>query len=119
MNVNNPDHATRNTQHAALVQPLGDSALLVVFGDEIEVAVNARVHALAAAVNAEREAGGAGWGLAVPAYSSLLAPYDPLRWTYAQAADAMRGLLDALPAAPVAAPDAGEVVEIPVRYGGE
>jgi inhibitor of KinA len=113
-----PDSALR-IPHSAFVQPLGDSALLVVFGEAIDVALNAQVHALAAVVEEVRAAGDSRWGLPVPAYSSLLAPYDPLRWVYEEAAEAMHHLLAALPSDSTQEPAVAEVVEIPVRYGGE
>jgi KipI family sensor histidine kinase inhibitor len=100
------------------IRPFGDSALLVVFGDSIDVALNSRVHALAAAVGALRAEPGAPWGVPVPAYSSLLVPYDPETLSYAEAEAELAPLVDQAEAEQ--ADDApGEVVEIPVRYGGE
>ena len=50
----------------------GDSALLLELGDQIDLELNRRVHALAKVV---RDDGA--WGTPVPAYASLLVPYDP------------------------------------------
>ena len=100
------------------IRPFGDSALLVVFGDSIDVALNSRVHALAAAVGALRAAPDAPWGVPVPAYSSLLVPYDPQRLSYAEAEAALAPLVAEAEAA-LADETPGEVVEIAVRYGGD
>jgi KipI family sensor histidine kinase inhibitor len=99
------------------IRPFGDSALLVVFGDSIDVALNSRVHALAAAVGALRAAPGAPWGVPVPAYSSLLVPYDPERLSCEEAEAALAPLAAQAEAAADAA--SGEVVEIAVHYGGD
>jgi len=106
------------TQQAARIIPYGDSALLVVFGEAIDPELNARVHALAAAIRARRAAGAGAWGVPVPAYSSLLAPYDPLQWDYPASEAALAALLSAEDRSVTALEDAGSVVEIPVRYGG-
>lgn len=59
--------------------PLGNSAVLVQLGEEIDPALNCRVHALDA-----RLRGFAIQGVTetVPAYASLLVHYDPLVLTY-------------------------------------
>ncbi len=101
-----------------VIRPFGDSALLVVFGAGIDVALNSRVHALAAAIGALRADPAAPWGVPVPAYSSLLAPYDPERLSYAEALAALAPLVDEVEGA--RSEDApGDVVEIAVRYGGD
>ena len=51
-----------------VVEPLGEDALLLRVGDDVDVATNARVHALAAALEATRPA----WVRdIVPAYATL------------------------------------------------
>ena len=99
------------------IEPLGEDALLLRFGDAIDVAVNARVHAVAGRIAAL----GPPWLRdIVPAYASLAlfidfeafpSTADPLdatmRWLRQQALDG---------------DDAGmrtpRMVEIPVLYGG-
>lgn len=102
------------------IVPFGDAALLVRFEERIDPSINAAVHALAREVLAER-ARGRPWQAPVPAYASLLVPYDPLEWRDDEAIGALHQL--------VATVDAGvEVVprtatetplEVPVRYGGD
>ncbi len=93
--------------------PLGDSALLVKFGDEIDLRLNRRVHALAALLGS---APLDGVGESVPAYASLLVHYDPLQLDYAEVAEWVGGFLDQVEA--TAARPAGQI-EVPVHYGGQ
>ena len=112
----------------ARVEPFGDAALLVVLGEHVDRAVNDRVHRLAFGLDL-RAARMPGLGVPVPAYASVLVPFDPS----VLAEDAVRGVIaDALRAAgeavaakePAAAPepataaDLGPVTHVPVRYGG-
>lgn len=96
------------------VVPFGEAAFLVEFGDRVEPDVNARVHALAARLDAGSD-GLAGLGRTVPAYASLLVPYEP----GVLEAVLLESRLADIAASVVAAPtvDAREVIEIPVRYG--
>src|SRR5689334_14282820 len=58
---------------APTLEPLGDQALLLRWGDVADVAVNRRVHALAAALRADAPA----WLVdCVPAYASLALFFD-------------------------------------------
>ncbi len=113
------------------LEPFGDSALLVTFGTTINVDLNARVHALAAALR--QQAGhGAGWGVPVPGYSSLLVPYDPEHWTYPQVLSRVEQTLADITSATPVAPTGGDatpvsrythhvapsLIEISVYYGG-
>lgn len=93
--------------------PLGDSALLVQFGDEIDPAVNQRVHALDALLRLRSLTGVTE---AVPAYASLLVHYDPLQLNAAQVSDWVSGCL---PESESVAPRGSRQIEVPVRYGGE
>jgi len=90
---------------------LGDSALLLTFGEGIDAAINDRVHHLA------RRVAGAGLpgilGL-VPAYATLAVHFDPRVWDPA----ALGAELDRLGQEPAGA-SAPRTVVIPVRYGGE
>jgi KipI family sensor histidine kinase inhibitor len=98
----------------AAIEPLGDSALLIQFGDRIDVQVNAQAIALAAALCAAQLPGVLD---VAPAYASVCVRYAPAQ------ADARERLVAAIrpfleTAAPVAAANAAPV-EIPVCYGGE
>jgi KipI family sensor histidine kinase inhibitor len=108
---------------AGRIVPFGDQALLVILGDEIDAGLNARVHALAAAVRLERERGEAPWGTPVPAYASLLVPYDVRRLSLASAIGRLEALLgatgDAKSTSVAAAALRLPELEIPVSYGGE
>ena len=100
------------------VEPLGESALLVRFGNRIDPELNRLVHALDASVHAQRPT----WLLdCVPAYASLALFFDPetfdprldplveaTRWVRAR----IEGMSSTRPGA------AGRCVEIPVHYGG-
>ena len=94
-----------------MLKPLGDSALLVQLGGEINPALNARVHALNALLQNPIH----GILETVPAYSTLLIHYDPLTLTFDQAArwvrDKMTRLDDSFHRTP-------RRLEVPVRYGG-
>ncbi|HEY0660923.1 MAG TPA: 5-oxoprolinase subunit PxpB [Lysobacter sp.] len=97
------------------IEALADDAWLLQFGDTIDAATNARVHALAATVRAPAPA----WLRdLVPGYASLGVFFD----TTAVSADHAR---DWLLRQVAALPDEGVVeknqrtIEIPVVYGGE
>src|SRR5512138_1442278 len=95
------------------IVPMGDSALLVQLGDEIDLATNQRVHALAALLDVSSLDGIVG---TVPAYGTLLVHYDPLVLTYAQISRWTRTKLDQAQDATSRNP---RRIEVPVRYGGE
>lgn len=108
------------------VEPLGEEALLLRVGDGADPGTNARVHALAAALDAARP----GWVRdIVPAYATvavfvdvpaLIAHADPLETAAAWIDGTSRsrfggeGLVAAAPAATSA-----RTVDIPVRFGGD
>jgi KipI family sensor histidine kinase inhibitor len=107
------------TEPSSTIAPLGDSALLVTFGDRIDPGLNERAHDLAAAVDGLRTADPR-FGRAVPAYASVLVPFDPV----AVDPDAARRVVAALlgESQPRPGPGTngpGTLVEIPVRYGGD
>ncbi|HEX7111007.1 MAG TPA: 5-oxoprolinase subunit PxpB [Mizugakiibacter sp.] len=110
------------TSSAYALEPMGEGALLLRFGERIDAALNARVHA---AAHALRDAALPGVEELVPAYASLL-----LRLDAATAADAVRmrdverrvrAVLDAFGKGAEASVRAETVrtVEIPVCYGGD
>ena len=80
---------------APTLRPVGDSALLIEFGDRVDAAINARVVALDRALAARPP-----HGLieTVPAYCSLLLEYDPLLTTQADLAQAALELAGSAPA---------------------
>jgi len=74
----------------ARIVPLGDAALLVQLGDEIDLAVNQSVHALAKLVNISPLEGIIE---TVPAYSTLLVHYDPVLLSFTQIKNHLRAKL--------------------------
>lgn len=97
-------------------EAIAEDALLLRFGDRIDLTVNARVHAAVAALQRalpQLEC--------VPAYASVLLRFDPLAWNDGDAADPQRRLRSAVDAALAAAgaePAIGREQVIPVCYGG-
>jgi inhibitor of KinA len=91
----------------------GDAALVVEFGDAIDLEINRRVHALACALV---ENPLPGLGEAVPSYRSLLVHYDPLRLSCAEVESFVSEALQRCEDAPLPEP---RLVEIPTVYGGE
>lgn len=92
--------------------PLGDSALLMQFGDQIDLEINQRIHALDALLRADAIAGIIE---TVPAYATLLIHYDPLALTYAQISDWINAEMDRVGSSASRKP---RQIEVPVRYGG-
>ncbi len=93
--------------------PLGDSAILIQLGDEIDPAVNRRVHALERSLRAR---GREGILETVPAYASVLVHYDPLMLSYEQVKAWISGEMDKAEEAASIGP---RRIEVPARYGGE
>ena len=95
------------------IVPLGDSALLVKLGDEIDITINQRVHALATLINLSPLDGVVE---TVPAYASLLIHYDPILLTCTRICGWVREKFDQLESAHLRTP---RQFEVPVRYGAE
>ena len=95
------------------IVPLGDSALSVQLGSEIDLTTNRRVHALAALVD---QSPLEGIIENVPAYTTLLLQYDPLNLTYQDLCDWVRTKLDQIEA--IVSREA-RLMNVPVEYGGE
>lgn len=95
------------------IVPLGDSAVLVQLGDEIDLTVNQRVHALANLISASTIDGVVEM---VPAYATLLVHYDPLALSFTQIKNILREKLTQIQENVSRKP---RQVEVPVRYGGE
>ena len=92
------------------ILPCGDAAVVVEFGETIDLALNARVLALDAAL------AGRPWLVeTVPTYRSLLVHYNPVAIRFADLCDE---LLRAAAGAEATAA-AGTTWTIPVSYGGE
>jgi len=96
---------------------LGEDALLLRLGDAIDADTNARVHALAARIAAERP----GWLRdLVPAYASLALFVDAS--AFGNDDDPLAQVehwIEHLPEAGTGVSVQGRLHEIPVRYGGE
>lgn len=97
-------------------QPAGDSALLVTFGEQIDLGLNRQAQALARAL-AEHPL--SGLGEAVPGYATLLVHYDPLLLNYQDVIDWLSDLESQRLSAGGALAYQPRRVEIPVVYGGE
>jgi KipI family sensor histidine kinase inhibitor len=93
--------------------PAGDSALLIEFGDEVDLGLNARVHSLARVLNAQSMVG---LGEAVPTYRSLLLHYDAACLAYDEVIVLAQ---DALAKAETPWQTSPRVVEVPTCYGGD
>ncbi len=95
------------------IVPLGDSAVLVRFGDEIDPAIQLRVQALDALLSSNSLPG---LVETVPAYATLLVCYDPLLLTYTRVVQWIDSLLERVETSAVRKP---RRFEVPVRYGGQ
>ena len=114
-------------RHAS-IEPIGDAALVITVGSDVDPVLAARAQAIAARVQAARTAH-PGIGRSVPAHASVLVPFDPLAIDLDTAiAVARRAVDEAAGADPgyASGPVAGEgdaagerrLIEITVRYGG-
>jgi len=95
------------------IVPLGDSALLVQVGDEIDITTNQRVHALAALINVSPPVGVIE---TVPAYGTLLVHYDSLLLSFGQIKNYLH---EKMAQAQDNVFRKGKQLEVPVKYGGE
>jgi inhibitor of KinA len=92
---------------------LGDSAILIQLGEEIDLAANRRVHALAGLVETSTIAGVIE---TVPAYATLLVHYDPLALSFTRIKNILREKSTQIQERESRKP---RLVEVPVQYGGE
>jgi len=95
------------------IVPLGDASLLVQLGDEIDLAINQRVHALVSLLDASPLEGIVE---TVAAYATLLVHYDPLVLSHARLHNWLRARIVQMEETESREP---RLVEVPVRYGGE
>ena len=110
------------------VEPFAEDAVLLRFGDGIDVATNARVHAAARALRAEHLAGIID---IAPAYATLLVRFDPFEWLDDAGGRPLERIADALAKLNLGRRrdeehnatgleiEATRVVQIPVCYGDE
>ncbi len=110
----NPLRRTRRTsQEPIRLAPLGDAAITVEFGDEINPHINARVATFAQTVADQ------GWeGILdiVPTYRSVTIYFDAMHWNSSALANRLKRL--AHPSSEGSTPR-GTLHTIPVLYGGE
>jgi KipI family sensor histidine kinase inhibitor len=95
------------------IVPLGDSSLLIQLGDEIDLAINQRVHVLASLMETSSIKGIIE---TVPAYATLLIHYDPLILSFAQLKNHLRAKINLVEKA---SNRKRRFIEVPVRYGGK
>lgn len=94
------------------IVPLGDSSALVQLGDEIDLALNQRVHALSQLIEA---AAPSGLLETVPAYGTLLVHYDPLTLSFEQVKHFIQSKMEHLHEHSRRPP---RLIEVPTQYGG-
>ena len=122
MKVEQRTHGGAGAMADFTVETLAEDALLLRFGDDIDIATNARVHAAAKAL---RNAGNPGITDIAPAYATLLVRFDPLTWDSGRIREAIietpgPGFCQDDEQKPTTlGHDVPHVVEIPVCYGGE
>lgn len=105
------------------IEPLGDSALLIRFGDCIDATLSAGVIAAARALG---QFGLPGVRDIAPAYAGVCVRYDPVAWSdredarspYERLSERLSKLLAARPSRRADLSDA-DATEVPVCYGGE
>ena len=97
------------------IRPVGEGAFTVEFGDRVDIALNRKVHALDAALQARPIPG---MCETVPTYRSLLVMYDP----HISTAEAMRNALKKRAATPVQTLSTESnrcIITLPVHYGAD
>lgn len=92
------------------IRAMGDAALLIELGSALDVALNARVHALARQMETVKGVTGV-----VPGYTTLLVEYDPEMSSEEALSEQIRRALELQTDAEQ---EPARVVEIPVHYGG-
>lgn len=95
------------------ILPVGEAAFTVEFGNRVDPALTARVHALDARLTPDTLPG---LIETVPTYRALLVRYDPCVCPADETEAALSAHLDAL--VEIELPE-GRLIEIPVRYGGD
>lgn len=95
------------------IQPLGDSAAVIEFGDHISLETNSTVHALASLLAEQPPAGLIEW---LPTYAALTIYYDPLVLNYS---DVEQWLSQRVGSLIATQSQSARLIEVPVIYGGE
>ncbi|OQW31006.1 MAG: hypothetical protein A4E19_20800 [Nitrospira sp. SG-bin1] len=103
----------RTSKELFRILPLGDAAITIEFGNEIDPEINARAIAFSKTI-----ADQAWEGIldVVPAYRSVTVSFDPLRWDSSVLTEKLRGLPRPKPHEHESH---GTLHEIPVLYGDE
>ena len=100
-----------------IIKSLGDTALIIYFGDEISAELNARVHTVAHHLSMPPLPGLIEM---VPAYTTLTIHYDPLVIEASQPEQTLRQIiLSRLEQCPKARSKQGRTIDIPVCYDAE
>jgi KipI family sensor histidine kinase inhibitor len=92
---------------------MGDRALLIELGDTIGIDINNDVRALFSALKTDSIRGVVE---TIPAYSSILLVFDPLKTTVTRLKKDVEHLLNTVDRSQIPAPKS---VDVPVAYGGE
>ena len=100
------------------IVPFGDAAVLITLDAAASVASAARAQAVGRRIRAAID-GQPGWGAVVPAATTVLVHVDPLALAVGQAVDRLEGLAGRAEADDATWPRDTQLVEIPVRYGGD
>jgi KipI family sensor histidine kinase inhibitor len=95
------------------ITALGDSAILIQLGEEIDPAINRRIHTLSGLIETSAITGVIE---TVPAYAALLVHYDPLVLSFKQIKNHLRAIISQTQENEPRKP---RLVEVSVRYGGE
>jgi inhibitor of KinA len=95
------------------IVPVGDSAVLIQLGDEIDIITNQHVHTLATLINVSPPVGVIE---TVPAYGTLLVHYDPLSLSFVQIRNYLGEKITQIHENLSRKP---KQIEVPVSYGGE
>lgn len=98
------------------IEQLAEDALLLRFGNGIDIATNARVHAAAGALRAAKLPGLID---IAPAYATLLVRFDPFAYSVGKLCDALSRALRADNSESATASGTSREIIIPVCYGGE
>ena len=106
-------HPNRSSKETFRILPLGDSALTIEFGNEIDPQINARVVAFSKTVVAQEWAGILD---VIPTFSSVTVFFDPLQRDSSELTRKLQGLPRP---SQNDSESTGTMHEIPVLYGGE
>lgn len=96
------------------INRMAEDAVLLRFGNGIDTAINARVHAAACALRAAELPGLID---IAPAYATLLVRFDPLAHSAGELCDALSGMIQALSSEAFTTSGASREIVIPVCYG--